>query len=231
MKEIKIKREKTLFEKALIICNGEPPPDHLLFKLWEDTDFRVAADGGANRLISLDLIPDAVVGDFDSLSHEAKNQLPDSILFHIKEQETNDADKAVRHCLSKGFSEINLVGADGRRQDQFLSSLEILFKYSSKARIILWTPLERMEFVWKEWEENLPLGTTISLLPIFGGAESIITKGLKFKINNSALVPGKPPSGVSNLVESNPVSITLKNGQLLLVVQLSINFSTKNFSN
>ena len=192
--------------------------------MWKETSFRVAADGGANRLISLNLIPDAVVGDLDSLNLEVKKQLPDSILFHIKEQNTNDADKAVRHCLKKGYNEINLVGADGRRQDQLLSALEILYKYSSKARIILWTKLERMEFASQTWEENLQLGTTISLLPIFGGAEGIITTGLKFKINNSDLIPGKPPSGISNLVESNPISITLKKGQLLIVFQHSEHF-------
>ena len=217
--------KKNISKKALIICNGKPPPDQLLFKLWKETDFRVAADGGANRLNTLDLVPDAVVGDFDSLNHDVKKQLSHSILFHIKEQNTNDADKAVRHCLNKGFFEIFLIGADGRRQDHFLSALEILFKYSSKARIILWTHLERMEFVFHTWKENLPIGTTVSILPIFGGAEDVSTNGLKFDVKNFTLQPGIPPLGVSNLVESNPVSINVKSGQLLVVVQLSNDFS------
>lgn len=218
-------KTKNISKKALIICNGKPPPDRLVFKLWKETDFRVAADGGANQLLTLDLIPDAVVGDFDSLNHDVKNKLSNSILFHVKEQNTSDADKAVRHCLNKGFFEILLIGADGRRQDHFLATLEILFKYSLKARIILWTQLERMEFVSHTWEDNLPLGTTVSILPIFGGAKSVTTNGLKFDANNFALQPGTSPSGVSNLVESNPVSITIKGGKVLVVVQLSDNFS------
>ena len=218
-------------KKALIICNGDPPRENLLFRLWEISEFRIAADGGANLLHSLNLFPDAIIGDFDSLKPEVKNHFSNSILFHIKEQNTNDADKAVRHCLHRGFNEINLIGADGGRQDQFLSNLEILLKYSPKARLILWSKMERMEFISDSWEGHLPKGTTISLLPLFGGAKNVLTLGLDFDIKNHALLPGRPPSGVSNLVKSNPVSITVKNGQILLIVQISRNFTTNIFSN
>ena len=207
-------------KKALIICNGDPPKKNLLYRLWELSEFRVAADGGANYLHSLNLFPDAIVGDFDSIKPEIRKKFPNSILYKIEEQNTNDADKAVRHCIKRGFSEINFVGADGARQDQFLSNLEILFKYSSKARIVLWSQIERMEFVTESWQDNLPLGSIISLLPIFGGAKKVFTNGLKFKINNHSLLPGKPPSGVSNVVESNPVSIKVINGQILLIIQI-----------
>ena len=207
-------------KKALVICNGDPPQKNLLYRLWELSEFRVAADGGANYLHSLNLFPDAIVGDFDSIKPEIRKKFPNSILYKIEEQNTNDADKAVRHCIKRGFSEINFVGADGARQDQFLSNLEILFKYSSKARIVLWSQIERMEFVTESWQDNLPLGSIISLLPIFGGAKKVFTNGLKFKINNHSLLPGKPPSGVSNVVESNPVSIKVINGQILLIIQI-----------
>ena len=210
-------------KNALIICNGSPPKKNLLYRLWDLSEFRVAADGGANFLYSLNLLPDAIVGDLDSLKPEIRKKFSNSILHKIKEQNTNDADKAVRHCLKRGFSKINFVGADGARQDQFLSNLEILFKYTSQARLVLWSPIERMEFVTELWEENLPLGSRISLLPIFGGAKKVLTNGLKFKIDNNSLLPGGTPSGVSNVVESNPVSIKVKNGQILLIIQMTEN--------
>lgn len=224
MNEVKKQKKIEVPKKALIVCNGDPPPNKLLQRLWKEVDFCVAADGGANLLQSLNLIPDAVVGDFDSLKSDVKSNLSDSILFHLKEQKTNDADKAVRHCIKRGFNQIHLIGADGGRQDQFLSSLEILLKYSSKARLILWSQIERMEFITNEWQENLPKGTTISLLPLFGGAQSVITSGLKFEIKDNSLLPCKPPSGVSNLVQSNPVSVTVRNGHVLLIIQHSENF-------
>lgn len=211
-------------KKALIICNGNPPPNSLLKKLWTEVDYRVAADGGANLLHGLNLVPDAVVGDFDSITLNVQKQLPESILFHVKEQDTNDANKAVQHCLKLSFDEINLLGSDGRRQDQFLANLEILFKYSPLGRLIIWTSLERMEVIIDKWEETIPPGTTLSLLPLFGGAEGVVTHGLKFELNNQSMLPGESPSGVSNQVISNPVKVSIQNGQLLLVIQHKAKF-------
>ena len=208
-----------LLKKALIICNGNTPPKSLLSQLWEKTSYRVAADGGANLMIKCKFVPDTVVGDFDSLDTKTREQMPNTKFLHIPEQHTNDADKAVRHCLKLGFKEIHLLGADGGRQDQFLSGLEILFKYSEQARLISWTQLERMEFIKWVWEEKIVPGTTLSILPVFGGAQGVVTKGLKYILNNQNLIPGKSPSGVSNQVVSNPVSVRIKKGRLLLLVQ------------
>ena len=219
MTETEIQKQEKLLNKALIVCNGNPPPKSLLRNLWERTTYRVAADGGANMLLKSKYVPDAVVGDFDSLDPKTRKQMPNSKFLHIPEQDTNDADKAVRHCLKLGFKEINFLGADGGRQDQFLSGLEILFKYSKQAHLISWTQLERMEFINRIWEEKIAPGTTLSLLPVFGGAQGIVTKGLKYALNNQDLIPGKSPSGVSNLVVSNPVSVNIKKGTLLLLVQ------------
>ena len=219
MTETEIQKQEKLLNKALIVCNGNPPPKSLLRNLWERTTYRVAADGGANMLLKSKYVPDAVVGDFDSLEPKTRKQMPNSKFLHIPEQDTNDADKAVRHCLKLGFKEINFLGADGGRQDQFLSGLEILFKYSKQAHLISWTQLERMEFINRIWEEKIAPGTTLSLLPVFGGAQGIVTKGLKYALNNQDLIPGKSPSGVSNLVVSNPVSVNIKKGTILLLVQ------------
>ena len=216
---VEIQKQGKLLKKALIVCNGNPPPKSLLSQLWEKTTYRVAADGGANLLLKSKYVPDTVVGDFDSIEPKTREKMPNSKYLHIPEQDTNDADKAVRHCLKLGFKEIHLLGADGGRQDQFLSGLEILFKYSVQARLISWTQLERMEFINRIWEENIAPGTTLSILPVFGGAKGIVTKGLKYALNNQDLIPGKSPSGVSNLVVSNPVSFNIKKGMLLLVVQ------------
>ena len=60
-----IKMQGKLLKKALIICNGNPPPKSLLSQLWEKTSYHVDADGGANLLAKSKYVPDAVVGDFD----------------------------------------------------------------------------------------------------------------------------------------------------------------------
>ena len=214
-----IKKQGKLLKNALIVCNGNPPPKRLLYQLWEKTTYRVAADGGANLLVKNKCMPDAVIGDFDSLKSKTREKMPNTKFLYIPEQDTNDADKAVRHCLKLGFKEIHLLSADGGRQDQFLSGLETLFKYSKKARLISWTQMERMEFIYHNWEEKIQPGTTLSMLPVFGEVQGIVTKGLKYPLKNKSLIPGESPSGVSNLVVSTPVKINVTKGRLLVVIQ------------
>jgi len=53
MSEINKQKEGLPQNIALIICNGNPPPEKLLHQLWQEADYRVAADGGANQLVLL----------------------------------------------------------------------------------------------------------------------------------------------------------------------------------
>jgi thiamine pyrophosphokinase len=55
----------------------------------------VAADGGADRALALGHVPQAVIGDMDSLSDGAPATLADR-LHPVAEQETTDFDKALR---------------------------------------------------------------------------------------------------------------------------------------
>ncbi|GIR30985.1 MAG: thiamine pyrophosphokinase [Deltaproteobacteria bacterium] len=164
------------------------------------------------------LKPKIIIGDLDSLDDHIRSGVsPDSIV-HVEEQQTNDADKAIRYCLEKGAKSVHLLGAAGKRLDQFLANLEVMHKYSSRLRIILWTETERMEFISGQWQESLEEGTVVSLLPLFGGAKGITTTGLTFPLHGESLEPGGIPCGVSNKVNLSPVKIDVSEGKLLLVV-------------
>ena len=185
---------------------------------WDKTDFHIAADGGANFLKSHSLKPNIIIGDLDSLDKDIFKETSSEAILFEEEQQTNDADKAVRYSLEKGAKTVHLLGAAGKRQDQFLANLEVMYKYSSQLEIILWTETELMKFICGRWEEALALETIVSLLPVFGGASGVTTTGLAYPLEKQKLEPGKIPSGVSNLVSSSPVVIDIKEGKLLLVL-------------
>ena len=90
-----------IYDQVLILCNGEPPGTELLFRHWNSSDLQIAADGGANFLESHGLKPKIIIGDLDSLDGHIRSRVsPDSIV-HVEEQQTNDADKAIRFCKEK----------------------------------------------------------------------------------------------------------------------------------
>ncbi|MBF0286926.1 MAG: thiamine diphosphokinase [SAR324 cluster bacterium] len=206
---------------ALIVCNGDPPSLELLHNFWQQADLTVCADGGANFLVSEGFIPDVIVGDMDSLLPEVEQQVEAKRLIKIQEQNTNDADKALRYCLDHHLQIIHMLGIAGGRSDQFLANLELLYKYAPEVKIILWTEQERMEVISKEWEESLMIGTTLSLIPLFGTVNGITTAGLAYPLHNQTLQAGKEPCGVSNKTTLPQVRITIQQGALLLIIQNS----------
>ena len=88
---------------------GKSGPDDLNLVL-NRVKIVVAADGGAaTSLIESGRVPDAVIGDFDSLESEVRKKIPADRLFPIREQDSTDFDKSTaqrtRHlwCWVPGF--------------------------------------------------------------------------------------------------------------------------------
>jgi len=206
-------------KSAVIVCNGEPPSLKLINQLWGEVDLRICADGGANYVCSQGFTPDLIIGDMDSIDPSIAENFDQEKLIKIEEQETNDGDKALRYCLQKKIKIVHLIGASGGRIDQFLVNVELLYKFFPKLKITLWTNFERLEVIEKEWIRTLPVGTTISLLPLFGEAKGIVTKGLVYALNEQNLCLGKTPSGVSNCSNEPIINITIREGHLLVVIQ------------
>lgn len=61
--------------------------------------------------------PHAVVGDCDSVRGRFAN------VVRIPEQDTNDLEKAVRHCRRQGWRNLVVVGATGRREDHAIGNV------------------------------------------------------------------------------------------------------------
>lgn len=115
--------------EALVLANGEYPTHPLPLKILADAPYVVCCDGGANEYIRRGHIPDAIVGDGDSLSEE--NRLRYSSLLHTfpEDQETNDQTKAVNFLLAQGKRHIAILGATGKREDHTIGNISLLIEY------------------------------------------------------------------------------------------------------
>jgi len=94
----------------------------------------VAADGGADRLLRAGLMPEAVIGDFDSISAEARAAIPLARQHPIAEQESTDFDKALRHIRAPLVLGLGFWGA---RMDHGLAALSVLARYPDRACLLL----------------------------------------------------------------------------------------------
>ena len=114
---------------AVIIAGGEFPTAKQPLEILQNAPYVVCCDGAADRFIATGEVPDAIVGDCDSISPSNKAKFA-HIIHCISEQETNDQTKAVRFLLEQGKKNIAIVGATGRREDHTIGNISLLIEYA-----------------------------------------------------------------------------------------------------
>ena len=122
--------KNNLFD-AVIVAGGEFPTAPQPLEILQSAPYVVCCDGAADRYIATGRLPDAIVGDGDSISAENREKFA-HLLHIISEQESNDQTKAVRYLLEHGMRRIAIVGATGRREDHTIGNISLLIEYARK---------------------------------------------------------------------------------------------------
>ncbi len=169
----------------------------------------VAADGGADRALDLGQMPQAVWGDFDSISARARAQIPAERLHPIAEQDSTDFEK----CLSRLRAPFVIaVGFSGARHDHFLSALGVLARRIGPPCLLI-AGEDVITLAPPSIALDLAPGTRVSLFPM--GPASGRSQGLKWPIDGLAFAPGGR-SGTSNQA-MGPVTLDCQGPMLLIL--------------
>ena len=116
---------------AVLLAGGDYPSAKEALQILHSAPYVVCCDGAADRYIATGRIPDAIVGDGDSISEENREKYA-HLLHIIGEQESNDQTKAVRYCMEHDKRRIAIVGATGRREDHTIGNISLLIEYARK---------------------------------------------------------------------------------------------------
>lgn len=110
-----------------ILAAGDPPRHEIPLAHFRRAARLIACDGAWRTALDLGRLPDAVVGDGDSLDAADREELSRrGVPFVIEdEQATNDLCKAFRYALKAfaGVAPIVLLGATGRREDHAIGNV------------------------------------------------------------------------------------------------------------
>jgi thiamine pyrophosphokinase len=169
----------------------------------------VAADGGADRLLRLGAEPEAVIGDFDSVSQAARIRLAGR-LFPIPEQATTDFDKALR-SIDAPF--VLGLGFAGQRLDHGLAVLTGLVSHPDKRCLIL-SGSDVTFLAPRDLTLTLPVGSRLSLFPM--GPVEGESEGLRWPLQGLKFTPAGI-IGTSNEVAAPQVRLRF-NADLMLVI-------------
>lgn len=114
--------------KCLIVSGGNSPSKELILK-YSKRDLIIAADSGASCLMDFGIIPDVLMGDFDSLNHEKLFLLKDKgskIVEFKSEKDFTDTEACLRYAIDVSCDDIVVLGAIGTRMDHTLANINLL---------------------------------------------------------------------------------------------------------
>ena len=112
-----------------VILNGQMPTDYAIINQITNSDYIIAVDGSANKLFDLEIIPDVIIGDLDSLQN-IKNK--DIELVKTPDQNKTDFRKTLEWCIEKNILNISIFGISGESEDHFLGNYYTLSDFGEK---------------------------------------------------------------------------------------------------
>lgn len=200
---------------AWVVTGGEPPDPDLLAEL-APPQLVVAADSGADVARSLGMLPDVIVGDFDSVSAEGLAAVGEQRRFPV-DKDATDLALALAEARDRGAGSVSVVGGSGGRLDHFLANVAALTcddlapvsvdALMGPAR--LWVVRGRRTISGK-------VGQVVTLLACGGPAIGVRTTGLAWALEGETLEPGST-RGVSNVLEAPAATVTVGSGLLLAI--------------
>jgi thiamine pyrophosphokinase len=170
---------------TVIVADGIFPEHAIPLGYLRNAVRIICCDGSAENLMKAGYLPDAIVGDMDSIGEDLAARFADR-LFRDTNQDTNDLTKAVNWCSEKGYKDIIIVGATGRREDHTIGNISLLTEYIKAVNVIMVTDTGIMMPILSGSEISSFAGQQVSVFAIDPGTE-ISSKGLRFPLEKTKL--------------------------------------------
>lgn len=209
--------------RIIIFANGELPNLEKARALIQPSDFIICADGGTRHALTLNLIPNLLIGDMDSLPANFKlSDFNGEVILYPKDKNETDLELAIQHAITLKPDEILILAALGGRMDHTLANIALLTDFELvTCDLRLNDGVEEIFFCKDQVEVKGRSGDIVSLIPWQGNVEGVLTENLKWKLNNETLFSDKT-RGISNEMISDTATISIKKGLLLIIHNISV---------
>lgn len=183
----------------------------------------IAVDLGLESVRALQLVPDLIIGDFDSVSREVLAEyegMPGVKQRRLcPEKDLSDTQAAVETALMEGAAELVILGGTGTRLDHVLANIHILMKpLAHHVPAYLIDECNKIYLVGDRHEiaRETCHGKYVSLFPITEKASGVSLQGLKYGLQDGVLTIGDS-LGVSNELVEDVGVIHVRTGILIVV--------------
>lgn len=213
----------TAHKQALIFANGSLAAGPLLreTRIAMPGALVIAADGGARLARDSGLAVAVVIGDMDSIDAQTLAQLQAAgaqILRHPPDKDESDLELVLKWAAASGIRCLRVFGALGSRLDQTLANVSLLALPQLRDCDVQLLDGKQRAWLLRPGAHELvgAPGDTVSLLPLHGPAQGLVSDGLRWELRDETLLPG-PARGISNLLAGSRASLRFSAGLLLVV--------------
>jgi thiamine pyrophosphokinase len=195
------------------------PP--LLLKHIQSSDLIIAVDGGTHHCAKWGIMPNVIIGDFDSLDSKevtSYQQAGVEIIHYPTHKDETDLELALQLTLKREVIEVYILGALGARWDMTIANVLLAaHPMFSQLNIHLLDSSQDLAILCGKGHMDIDgrPGDVLSLIPMGGDAYGITTHGLEYPLNDETLRFGSP-RGVSNTFSQDQAQVFIRKGILLV---------------
>ncbi len=207
--------EDTIGKSCFIFGAGEKTS---LYEKPCEGDMVIAADGGLRWLRELQIVPDYVIGDFDSLGESPANTFENAsekVVTLPCEKDTTDLYEAAEAGIRKGCKSFFIYGGTGGRLDHTLANIQLLASLAERGCDgVIFGEGYGITAV-KDGKITLSgkKGEYVSVFSLSDVSEGVDLKGLKYELSDYTL-RNTFPLGVSNEFTDKTAIISVRKGTL-----------------
>lgn len=205
-------KENTHAKSIALIANGNISNYPLIKSLILRCDRCVAVDGGLIHCDTMDIVPDLIIGDFDSTpAHLLERYSTVQRLQYPVDKDQTDLELAFTAVNQPSTEKVVIFGGCEGRTDHLLSNLLLLDKYPSL--VSFETDYETITAITHQRDYPCKPGQTISLIPYNEAVSGVTTQNLKWELQDAEL--DRNFISLSNICLHDSFSVSIKRGTLL----------------
>lgn len=201
-------------KRGIVFTGGSAPTGEIAIQRRERSVI-VAADSGLDTADRLGVVPDAIVGDMDSLQDRSllERYADADIQRYRTAKDWTDTEIGIQYLWKIGIFEVTIVGGGGGRIDHLLGISSLFHRQRYPRRWI--TDREDIRVIDSHIEFDAPKDRVVSFFPVGPERCTMESVGLRWEL--TGLVWKQGDVGISNECREKTCRVEMHSGRLMMV--------------
>ncbi len=181
----------------------------------------VCCDAGIRHAKNMGIVPNIIVGDFDSADKEDIEyfkKLNVKFKKYSPNKDETDMELGIDAALDAKCDEIVITGGIGSRIDHTMANMQLLYNIKkNNLNAVIVNEHNEIRLVCDNIVIKGKKGDIVSLIPMTQEVDGVTTQNLEYPLKNAKLFFGSRLIAISNVMLGDTASISIKSGWLYVI--------------